>query len=439
MNSRTKGQVLVFLALAILVLMGLAAFGIDVGYMYSVRHELQRCADAGALAGASYFRDTGYWSSVANDPQMAIAESRARNLAMSDDVIMSPLDNTEVFVSFPENFKIRVGTQRTVNLFFSRIFLGGTKLIKAEAVAEAFPVSTKVKCIVPWGVPAPWNDANNNGIYDAGDSFNWSGVPSAADCQQYGGITQWDPATHDIVPGTESTRDGFLCQGSLQMLKIGDPNDKLQPGNFYGMDFSDIVASCPEGSPDISPGAAFYSYMINHSCECDFTVSEGDEITVDTKPGNMVQKTFMPTAPDSYYPSYIPFDPYDDSLMNLDPQSTWENGADVTLGGYPNSPQYTWYDSANNYGAGNWSDSGRVIKIPVYDPSGTVDGGIHTPGAGKTSFQPLAFVGFWLQDIQYSPPNNGSIVGRFITVGGWGGGEETGPVGTPILNIRLVK
>lgn len=436
-KRRRRGQILVLFALGLVVLIGLAAMGIDVGYMYTVRHELQRCADAGALAGASYFRDTGYWSSTAGDPQMASAEARARMVASRDKVLTAPLDNSEIFVSFPENMRIRVGTQRTVDLFFSRLFLGPTETIKAYAVAEAFPVSQKVKCVVPWGIPAPWNDANHNGVYDAGDSFSWSGVPSAEDCMNYGGVTPWDFSTHNIV-GTRSTRDNYLCQGSLQMLKIGDPNQQLQPGNFYGMDFSPIVASCPEGAPDIAPGAAFYSYLINHSCDCDFTVSEGEQINIDTKPGNMVQKTLKPVAPDSYYPSYIPFHPDAESLMNGDPTSVWETGTDPNLGGYPNSDAYHWYNGTE-YAGGNWMNSPRVIRVPVYDPSGTVDGGIHTPSAGKTSYEPLAFVGFWVQDIQYSPPNNGSIVGRFITVGGWGGGEETGPVGTPVLNIRLVE
>src|SRR3990172_3242797 len=111
MKRRNRGQIVVLFTLSLVVLIGLAALGVDVGYMYSVRHELQRCADAGALAGASYFRDTGYWTDVANDPQMALAEARARTFASRDNVVTSPLDySNEIFVSFPENFKIRVGT-----------------------------------------------------------------------------------------------------------------------------------------------------------------------------------------------------------------------------------------------------------------------------------------------------------------------------------------
>ena len=52
-----RGQVLILVAVILFALAGFAALGIDVAYMYSVRHELQRCADSGALAGASAFID----------------------------------------------------------------------------------------------------------------------------------------------------------------------------------------------------------------------------------------------------------------------------------------------------------------------------------------------------------------------------------------------
>src|SRR5512140_3229980 len=93
-----KGQVLVLVALAVFVLMGLAALGIDVGFMYSVRHELQRSADARALAGASAFT-TGDW----NDPAVkSIADTRARQYASKDQVIQTTLDPaSEVAVAFP--------------------------------------------------------------------------------------------------------------------------------------------------------------------------------------------------------------------------------------------------------------------------------------------------------------------------------------------------
>src|SRR5512134_2055409 len=93
MKRRNRGQVLVLVALAIFVLIGFAALGIDVGYMYSVRHELQRSADAGALAGGSRFIEPdSAWSPNPADPVMAGADARARDYATRDLVVNSPLD-----------------------------------------------------------------------------------------------------------------------------------------------------------------------------------------------------------------------------------------------------------------------------------------------------------------------------------------------------------
>lgn len=440
MRRGERGQVLVILAVAIFALLGAVALAVDLGYVWSVRHELQRSADAGALAGASAFKDTGQDSN--DPPTRALAEARARDLSTRDLVAQSVLNDNEVSVSFPlTNLKrVRVDTTRTVNLFFARIFGRDNAAVGAFAVAEAFPVTEKVKCVVPWGIPIPWVDANNNGQYDAGESFSWP-PPTAAECESKGSPTQWSYATHDIV-GTRSERDNFLCQGSLQVMKIGDANNKMNPGNFFGMDLNNIVADCPDGHPNIGPGANFYSYLITHSCDCDFTVNINDPLPVlPTEPGNMVGPTISPVAPDAYYGdgAYLGNKPgWQDpnSLMNGDPGSTWVSDSG---GGYPDSGSYSWFKDGEP-AAGNWQDSSRVVRVPIYDPTGTIDGGIHTPGPGKTSFEPLGFVGFWIQDIQYFPPNNGTVVGRFITVGGWGGGgSDPGAAGTPVLSIRLVQ
>lgn len=460
MKRRNRGQILVLFILSLIVLIGLAALGVDAGYMYSVRHELQRSADAGALAGASYFKETGYWSSTPGDPQMQIAEGRARTFASRDKVNTFPLDNTEIFVSFPENLKIRVGTERTVPLFFSRLFLGPTRKIRAFAVAEAFPVTEKVTCVVPWGIPVPWTDTNGNGQFDAGETVNWP-PKTESECKTLGAPTGWEYATHTVPPGMKNTsRDANLCMGSQQILKIATSSTYM-PGNFLGMDLSSIIESCPPGSPNIGPGANFYSYLINHSCDCKYSVNVGDEIPdVDSEPGNMVGPTVGPVAPTKYYnPNQVPGGQYYtnpppealppgwhelNSIMNGDPDASWFSDSE---GGYPFSTNFPWTDGNGNPALGPWADSSRVVKVPIYDPSGTIpdpDGnlGTYTPDkkGGRVTFKPLGFVGFFVEDIQYFPPNNGTVVGRFITVGGWGGGgSDPGPAGTPVLNIRLVE
>ena len=55
-----KGATLVFVAIAMVMLLGFAALAVDLGYLYVVRGELQNAADSGALAGAQVlYNDMG--------------------------------------------------------------------------------------------------------------------------------------------------------------------------------------------------------------------------------------------------------------------------------------------------------------------------------------------------------------------------------------------
>ena len=47
-----RGQVLAVVALAMVALLGISAFAIDVGYAYYAKRQLQSATDAAALAGA---------------------------------------------------------------------------------------------------------------------------------------------------------------------------------------------------------------------------------------------------------------------------------------------------------------------------------------------------------------------------------------------------
>lgn len=48
----TRGATIIFVAVAMVVLLGMAAMAVDVGYFYVIRNEMQNAADSGALAGA---------------------------------------------------------------------------------------------------------------------------------------------------------------------------------------------------------------------------------------------------------------------------------------------------------------------------------------------------------------------------------------------------
>jgi hypothetical protein len=88
--------------------------------------------------------------------------------------------------------------------------------------------------------------------------------------------------------------------------------------------------------------------------------------------------------------------------------------------------------------------SPRVIRIPVYYPDPNYKNGEYTPDPGRSTFMPMRFVGFFVEDIQRRVNGNSetnSIVGRYMTVGGpgTGGGPDPGDTGPHDMNIRLVE
>lgn len=142
MRAGNRGQVLVLVALAFAVFLGFAALAVDVAYMYTVRNELQRCSDAGALAGASAFNEPAFpWSPIPTDVGPQEAARRARDYASRDIVVTSPLDPAvgEVVVTFPPlDNQVQVTTLRNVGFFFAPIFGMRNKTISASAVARAY-------------------------------------------------------------------------------------------------------------------------------------------------------------------------------------------------------------------------------------------------------------------------------------------------------------
>jgi hypothetical protein len=370
MRIGNRGQVLLVFVAALLALLGFAALGIDVGYMYTVRHELQRSTDAGALAGASAFFD-GSWSDSAI---RALADARARAFASKDKVATAVLSSGgEISVAFPAAERVRVDASRNVPLFFSRIFLGPTKTITAYSIAEASVVDTNVKGLKPWGIPYPWEDTNGNDLFDPGETVH-------RDCPE--GIA--DPSR-------------YFCPGTRVILKIGTPKNspknpnglpslQQESGHFFAL------------SLDGTGGSVYRDTIVNGS---NTPVTVGDAVSLE--PGNMVGPTRQGTS----------------DLINADPNSQWNDSADL--------PESNLFHAGN----GSWMNSPRVIRIPIYDPEVAL-------AQGRSEMVIAGFGGFWIESIDN---HQATVIGRYIPMRAFGqSGPAAGPATGPVLKtLRLVE
>src|ERR1700733_6201173 len=148
-KPKEAGQTLVLVAVALVSLLGMAALAIDVTTLYVAKSELQRAADAAALAAAKTFVDSGVTSLNPGDPAYPTRQVLAQTMATQ--VISSVLAQNNVSgaapalvvatpdLTRPGNPQISVTLQRAnLPTFFARIW--GTKLatVTATAIAEAY-------------------------------------------------------------------------------------------------------------------------------------------------------------------------------------------------------------------------------------------------------------------------------------------------------------
>jgi hypothetical protein len=163
--KRQRATALLVTAVSMTVLMGFAALAVDLGYLYTTRGELQRAADAAALAGADVmFTENGLDVSGTKSTAAMIA---AMNIAAQEGVILTPedieigrfydpLDLSCPFVAVADDSAnaVRVtGLSREIDLFFGGLLGVSSRRVSADATAARVPVDEAA--VVPIALRSP--------------------------------------------------------------------------------------------------------------------------------------------------------------------------------------------------------------------------------------------------------------------------------------------
>ena len=157
--QQRKGAVVVMVAVTLVVLLGCAALAVDIGYLYVARAELQRTADAAALAGAEALArgsDTPFGEHLYREDIYNQAESYAlsnkvlrqglvldRNTDITIGYLADPHDRsaTVQIVSLGQCNAVQVTARRTANnggeisLFFAPLWGINSSAVGATAIA----------------------------------------------------------------------------------------------------------------------------------------------------------------------------------------------------------------------------------------------------------------------------------------------------------------
>ena len=168
-----NGQTIALVAVSMLSLVAMAAIAIDLTTLYVARGEIQRAADATALAAAKAFVDSGVTTHPGNTGLQNVARSMASDFASAvlkqNNVVGKPAQFTSGSPAI--NFNVQGNPQVTVKLertglpiFFARIWGNTTASVGATAIAEAYNpayaqnntgnfLPSAPKCVKPFLVP----------------------------------------------------------------------------------------------------------------------------------------------------------------------------------------------------------------------------------------------------------------------------------------------
>jgi hypothetical protein len=279
--------------------------------------------------------------------------------------VRRPVTITEDDITFPEPGMIRVRTHRTeatgdpLRTYFMRIvnpISANLTDVSAVAAAQIYDVCA-TNCVKPWSIPDRWADDNLNNQLDPGELY--------------------DPdLTGYNAPGDV---------GQQVVLKVGNPQGTVAPGQFYPVDLPPLDCTC---GIDPQSGADEYRWNI-FNCS-PYTVSPGDHLQV--KPGNMVGPTRQGVQ----------------LLIDSDPNAYWSSGDQSVMG--------------SDFGL-----SPRVILVPFFDPS-------NPPESGRNYVDVVKIGAFFLESL-----NGSEVIGRFVKVNVPGAPCAGNEEGTFLTGIRLVE
>ncbi len=236
-NTRDeRGFAMMYVAIFLLSSLWLVSLAIDVGKLTVTKAELQRAADAAALAGASIVDPTT--GNIVQDSARVLATYAAsQNTALregSEPVIIDP----QTDVSFPTPHQVKVTVHREestgnpMTTIFARTLGVMSSNIHTFAVAEVRPTDKPCEKLSPFGV------VNSDSGYatNCGSSYDLKigSGPTSGNFQllDYPACNEGPCAG---VTGMNEQLHCYIVEGYGCCVKIGDELTYTEPGDKVGI------------------------------------------------------------------------------------------------------------------------------------------------------------------------------------------------------------
>ncbi len=211
-----SGQGLVVGTLVMVVVLGFGAMAVDVGLFLHERRELQKSADAAALAGA---QELPYSS--------AEAHQKAAEWADNNGIGAGELEAIEVSSTYATNDTITVRVKRDVPFVFARVlgFTGDT--MRADATARVGSPAG-FSGLVPWAVE---EEALQYAIDNPGESITLEFGSPGVETGNFGGVVLDQPGGAEYEENIMYGADQMLCSVNQEPIPGCETSVVPQPGN----------------------------------------------------------------------------------------------------------------------------------------------------------------------------------------------------------------
>lgn len=434
---------LIVSALFFIILM--AGLGIDLAALYVNRTEAQRSADAGALAGATYFvtssctSTTSGCSSVQTQATNEAVSATQQNLVGGSAPTVNPSSDVTFNWTPVNDPRITVTVHKTVPTFFMAIWGWSTVNVSAKATAEAYRPGADgpavgSMCLKPWIFPNV--DPNHhvtatppaNACPGVGPWSSATGAPAdmttANWCFAYPNWTSPQPNTFystfinpltKQITNPESASSGGAI-GEVTQLKAGSPSAAPAPSQWYPITIppgsSPVV--CPNckgpGGGGSSTGANLYAQNIE--CCNTNTLTCGTGVVLNTQTGNMQGPTEQGV----------------ECLINESRGGgTYGSGQDTLCGtsvlttAATCGPPFSYHAGSNNPFA---SASSPVTSTPSLATAPVYNGAPLTPGqsSGASSITVVGFIQFFVDGVSPSGGGQGNVLAHVINISACGAG-----------------
>ncbi len=265
-----RGQAIIFIAIAFIVLLGFAGLAIDAGTVYSDRRQAQNVADAAALAAAAKASlslenggtNTSNWScaSGAYAGLVTTAKNAAINRAATNSVTLlnnlSTGNGVEVTCvndsaqADPQHLDVTVQISTTTKASFSQFLFGGPLRSQVEAITRVHP---RTSAFAGFAIVA-LNNCSTSGGSDI--AISGGGNSGGVDTFQGGIFLNTTGSSCCALDPGSSANAGFIqAHDGYHINSVGtcsySGNDKILPnpvltGYNGGQPVADPLASLPE-------------------------------------------------------------------------------------------------------------------------------------------------------------------------------------------------